>query len=153
LEANAWALLGDGRACAVALHEAETALDRANDANTPDWISYMDAGYVSARFAHCFRDLGDVVQARNHAHAAVEMSSTLHRTQASNAIMLASTYVQDEPELACRLGSDVIDYATGLQSGRVVEYIKDLQRRLALAHPSRSAVNEFTDRVREALGA
>jgi hypothetical protein len=67
--------------------------------------------------------------------------------------MLASTYVEDEPELTCELGHDVIDFALGLQSGRVVEYIKDVWRRLASAHAGLPTVVAFSDRAREALGA
>jgi len=153
LEANVWALAGDAKACGVALHKAETSLDRVTSANTPDWISYMDHGYVAARFAHCFRDLGDTVRARDYAHAALEMSGALHRTQASNTIMLASTFTESDPDQACELGSDVVDVALGLESGRVVQYVKDLQQRLTTAHPDHSAVIEFADHVRDALGA
>jgi len=153
LEANVWALAGDARACGLALHEAETALDRVTSANTPDWIGYMDHGYVAARFAHCFRDLGDTARARDFAYTALEMSGALHRTQASNAIMLASTFAASDPEQACEIGSDVLEVALGLESGRVVEYVKDLQQRLTGAHPKHSAVVEFAGHVRDALGA
>ena len=153
LEANVWALAGDARACGNALHRAEVALDRVSAANSPDWISYMDVGYVAARFAHCFRDLGDTSKARDYAHSAIEMSEALHRTQASNTIMLASTYVESDPDQACELGTDVVDVALGLESGRVVEYVKDLQQRLTAAHPTKSSVVDFADHVRDALGA
>jgi tetratricopeptide (TPR) repeat protein len=152
LEANAWALLGKTRECETALHAAEVAFDRSGESNTPGWLSYMDSAYMAARFAHCFRDLGQMGRARSFAETAAEMSDTLHRTQASNLVMLASTYVDSDPDQGCDLGLAVLDLVLGLQSGRVVEYVQDLERRLTEAHPGRSSVVEFSDQVRESLG-
>ncbi|MBR7830668.1 helix-turn-helix transcriptional regulator [Actinospica sp. MGRD01-02] len=152
LEANAWALLGNTRDCETALHEAEVAFDRAGESNTPSWLSYMDSAYMAARFAHCFRDLGQMERARGFAQTAAEMSDTFHRTQASNMVMLASTFVDSDPDHGCDLGLTVLDLVLGLQSGRVVEYVQDLDRRLTDAHPERSSVVEFSAQVRESLG-
>jgi hypothetical protein len=153
LEANAWAILGQRSDCLAALGAAESSLERATGANTPDWLCYMDAGYLAARFAHCFRDLGDMSKAREYATSAAEMSSGLHRTQASNLVLLATTYVEGDPDTGCELGSAALDMVLGLQSGRVVEYMKDLQSRLTSAHPGRPSVADFADQVGQALGA
>jgi len=153
LEANALAVLGERSACLSALSSAESSLERANASNTPDWLSYMDRGYLSARFAHCFRDLGDMDRAREYAGAAAMMSSDLHRTQASNLVMLATTYAESDPDEGCDLGSAVLDMVLSLQSGRVVEYVTDLESRLSAAHPGRSSVAEFSEQVRHVLGA
>lgn len=153
LEANAWAALGDRAECLRSLSSAESDIERATASNTPDWLSYMDAGYLAARFAHCFRDLGEMSRAREYAQAAAEMSAELHRTQASNLVLLATTFAETDPEAGCELGAAALETVAGLQSGRVVEYVKDLQSRLTAAHPRRPSVAEFSDQVRETLGA
>jgi transcriptional regulator with XRE-family HTH domain len=152
LEANAWALLARRSDCLKALSAAESSLERATQANTPEWLNYMDSGYLSARFAHCFRDLGEMPKAREYARAAATMSGSLHRTHASNVVMLATTFAESDPDEGSELGSAALDMVLGLQSGRVVEYVKDLQSRLTTAHPGRTSVTEFSDKVTEALG-
>ena len=63
LEAQGHAVAGEERACAAALHRAETALDKADRSADPHWISYFDEAYLSAKFGHCFAALGQASHA------------------------------------------------------------------------------------------
>ena len=152
LEANARALLGDSTMCASSLDRAEKAFDHADASNTPNWLSYLDAGYLAARFAHCLRDVGDLPRARVFAGQATKMSSKLRRTQALNLNLLATTYVESDPERACSLASRVIALSSEIQSGRVTNYLSDLHRRLTEKHPNNVQVREFTEKYREYRG-
>ena len=58
MEAHGHARGGDSPACAASLSRAERALDRADRSRDPQWISYFDTAYMSAKFGHCFRELG-----------------------------------------------------------------------------------------------
>ena len=62
MEAHAHAKAASPAACAASLHAAEIALDRADRTTDPQWISYFDEAYMSAKFGHCFRELGDTAQ-------------------------------------------------------------------------------------------
>jgi transcriptional regulator with XRE-family HTH domain len=151
LVANAQARMGDGKACAGALRQAERAFDRAGPQNTPDWLGYLDEGYLAARFAHCLRDLGAWDQARAFAFKAAGMSEALTRSRGFNMIILATAFVNSDLDQACHLGMEAVALAAQLQSGRMVRYIGDLRRSLA---PDSSApvVAEFMDYSREILG-
>lgn len=145
LEANGHALLDEPVKCASALHKAETALDRADLSNTPEWLGYVDQNYVAARFAHCFRDLGDWRQARYFATKANSMSSDLQRTHVFNLLILATTYVESDPEQACLLGTEIFGHVRSLQSNRATRYLNDLCRRLVDRHPNHPKTAEFTE--------
>ena len=102
LEAHALALLGDRASCAVSLHEAERAFDRRSPENEPDWIAYFDEAYLSAKFAHCFRDLGDGAQAVRHARRSLEMDGRYVRGKMFNLSLLPAGLVRSgELEEAC----------------------------------------------------
>jgi len=153
LEANARALLGEANACASSLDRAEKALDRANENNTPEWLSYLDAGYMAARFAHCLRDSGDLPNARTFAMQASTMSGDLCRTRALNLNLLATTYIESDPAQACDLANQVLTVSTGIHSGRVAGYLGGLRDQLRSEHPDNAQVREFSERTHELLGA
>jgi transcriptional regulator with XRE-family HTH domain len=152
LEANALALSGDKQAAVSALHRAEVAFDQIQPENTPGWLNYLDEGYIAARFAHTFRDLGDWRQARYFATKATAMSDAMHRTQAFNLTVLATAHVESDPDEACSLGTEVLSRATGLQSGRIIGYLSDLQRRLRKHYPSHRRTLEFAEQTAVLLG-
>jgi transcriptional regulator with XRE-family HTH domain len=153
LEANSHALLGDARACAACLRDSEHAFALSEPAESPQWLGFLDKGYLAARFAHCFRDLGDWGEARRYALAAVQMSDSLVRARAFNTAILATTYVETDLDQACHVGLEALDLAASLQSARVARYIDDLCGRLRKRHKDEPAVEHFGERVRETLGA
>lgn len=145
LEANAFAILGQSTGCASALSRAEMAFDRATPSNTPEWLTYIDPGYVAARFAHCFRDLCDWRQARYFATKASSMSADLQRTHTFNLLILATTYVETDPEQAFLLGADVLTQTRSLQSDRANGYIMDLNHRMISKHPTHPKTVELSE--------
>jgi transcriptional regulator with XRE-family HTH domain len=153
LEANAYAVLGNTKACVSALDSAETAFDGARAENTPEWLQYLDEGYLAARFAHCFRDLKDWSQARNFVSRAAGMSNALTRSHAFNVTVLATTYVETDLDQACHVGIQALELAMGIQSARIVDYIRSFQQLLAKHHANDSTVSDFSEQVNYLLGA
>ncbi len=152
LEANAYAVLGDKRACVSSLDRAEIAFDLIRTEDTPDWLHYLDECYLAARFAHCFRDLEDWSHAREFASRAAGLNATLTRSHAFNTIVLATTYIETDVDYACHIGSQVLNVAASLQSSRIVNYIGAFSRRLAERHKTNPIVGEFIEQANEMLG-
>jgi hypothetical protein len=51
-------------ACTRALSIAEVTLDKADRSGDPQWIGYFDEAYLSAKFGHCFKELGQAKTAQ-----------------------------------------------------------------------------------------
>ncbi|WP_433347657.1 hypothetical protein ACQP25_30845 [Microtetraspora malaysiensis] len=133
LEAHAHASLqqADTRACSQALHRAEAAFGQAGSADRPMWLSYFDHAYFAARIAHCFRALGQGAQMVRYAKQSLNMDQQYVRGKAFNTAILALGYAMSgEPTQACHHGREAVDLAAGLNSARVVTYMRDLLRNL-----------------------
>lgn len=149
LEAHAHAALDDRAACASSLHEAELSFDRRRAGHEPDWISYFDEAYLSAKFAHCFRDLGDGPGAVRHARRSLEMDGRYVRGRMFNLSLLsAGLLASGELEEACSVAVEALALARGLESARTRSYVADLRRRLD-PHAAERPVVELNERVRE----
>ncbi|GGL16985.1 hypothetical protein Sme01_71470 [Sphaerisporangium melleum] len=132
LEAHAHARLADGAACALALHEADLAFDRRRPGEEPEWIRYFDEAYLAAKYAHCFRDLGEGRQAVRYARRSLDMDGRFVRGRMFNLSLLASAHALcGDAEQACHVGGAALDLAEGLQSARTRSYVADLRRHLA----------------------
>jgi transcriptional regulator with XRE-family HTH domain len=152
LEAHAQARAGDGRACAAALHAAERTLDRADRSSDPQWIAYFDEAYLSAKFGHCFRALGQAKQAERYAARSLHMDNSYVRGRAFNLALLATAYAQqNEPDRAATVAREALTLTAQLKSARAAAYLRDLQRRLA-PHRTRPAVRQFLTAVDATLG-
>ncbi|MEV6985083.1 hypothetical protein AB0M95_28015 [Sphaerisporangium sp. NPDC051017] len=131
MEAHAHAALSDRAACAAALHEADLAFDRRNPEDEPQWIRYFDEAYLAAKYAHCFRDLGDGPQAVRYARRSLDMDGRYVRGRMFNLSLLASAHALcGEAEAAGQAGQAALDLAGGLQSARTRSYVADLRKRL-----------------------
>src|SRR5690606_2582440 len=149
LEAHAYALSGDGAACAASLHRAEIAFDRRSPRDEPDWIGYFDEAYLAAKSAHCLRDLGDGAAAVRQARRSLRMDGRYVRGKMFNFSLLASSLIQQgELEEACEAAASALDLAEGIQSVRTRSYLADLRERLApyAAKPQVAALIERCDR-------
>lgn len=143
LEAHAQAGAGDRRACAAALHAAETTLDRADRSSDPQWIAYFGEAYLSAKFGHCFRALGEGRQAERFAARSLHMDDRYVRGRAFNLSLLAATYVQQkEPDRAATVGLEAVAVTARLKSARAVRYVRDLHHQLA-PYRNRPVVRRF----------
>lgn len=153
MEAHGHALIGNSKLCSTSLHKAELAFDRSQGIDRPGWLDYLDEGYLAARFAHCFRDLGDWRQAEEFALRALRMSDNLTRARSFNTILLATTYVESDVGQACHVGLEAVQLASHLQSGRVLQYVRDLVHRLHARGKCDAIVHRFAEQVTESLGA
>jgi transcriptional regulator with XRE-family HTH domain len=151
LEAHGHANQRDERASTVALGRAERALDHADRSADPAFITYFDEAYLSAKFGHCFRELGRPRQAKRFAIRSLQMDDRYIRGKMFNLALLATAHAQDgEIEDACRVGSQALSMAVELQSARAIGYINSLRRDLA-AHQAAPAVGEFEARAAAAI--
>ena len=131
LEAHAHTGLGDARSCGNALHAAEVAFDLRAPGDEPAWLSYFDEAYLSAKFAHCFRDLGEGERVVRQAHRSLDMDGRYVRGRMFNLSLLAAGLLQcGELEEACKVAETALKLAGELQSARSRSYAADLRRRL-----------------------
>lgn len=131
LEANGHAVLGEERACSTAMHRAERALERADRSEEPHWIAFFDDAYLSARSAHCMRDLGRLPRAEQLARQSLDMDPHYTRGMSFNLALLASIKARKgDVEAACGTGLDAIALMNTLHSKRSHRYIHDLNKAL-----------------------
>ncbi|WP_219461665.1 hypothetical protein [Nonomuraea rhizosphaerae] len=149
LEAHAHAGLGDARSCGNALHDAEIAFDSRVPRNEPAWLSYFDEAYLSAKFAHCFRDLGEGERVVRQARRSLDMDGRYVRGRMFNLSLLAAGLLQcGELEEACQVTGTALKLANDLQSARSRSYAADLRRRLE-PYKGEPAVRALRERTRE----
>lgn len=147
-EAHGHARKGDKTATAHALRVAETAFDRDTWSDRPSWLRYLDEAYLSAKFAHCFRDLNQPDTAASFALKSLNMDDAFVRGRAFNTVLLATIRVQQgELEQAAAAGNDALALTSRLRSSRSDQYLRDLKRRLA-PHTAVPQVREFQQLVR-----
>ncbi|MFD8559554.1 hypothetical protein ACWDOR_03780 [Streptosporangium canum] len=149
LEAHGHALMDDRGACGNSLHAAELAFDQREAGEEPDWIAYFDEAYLSAKFAHCFRDLGDGPGTVRHATRSLDMDGRYVRGRMFNLSLLSAGLLGcGELEQACVAAGQALELAGGLQSARTQSYASDLRRRLD-PFAGEPAVRELNERTRE----
>ncbi|MEV4060479.1 hypothetical protein [Nonomuraea dietziae] len=151
LEAHAHAGLGDTTSCASSLNAAERAFERRSEGNEPSWLSYFDEAYLSAKFAHCFRDLGEGERTVRQARRSLEMDGRYVRGRMFNLSLLAAGLLQcGELEEACSTATEALALAGELQSVRTRSYASDLRRRLE-PYRSEPSVMELNERAKDLL--
>ncbi|MFI7449211.1 hypothetical protein ACIBQX_17075 [Nonomuraea sp. NPDC049714] len=149
LEAHAHAGLGDARSCGHSLHEAERAFDARSPADEPRWLSYFDEAYLAAKFAHCFRDLGEGERTVRQARRSLDMDGRYVRGRMFNLSLLTAGLLQcGELEEACTVAVGALTLAGELQSARSRSYVADLRRRLE-PYRNEPAVVALHERTRE----
>lgn len=147
MEARALARTGDVRACERALAEATTALERRNNGDEPEWITYFNEVELAAEAAHCFRDVNlarrSVEQAQN------AMSGSHVRSDFFATMVLADAHLRaDEPEEACRVALDALDLGEQLKSARCVSYLAEFRQHLARIGDT-AAIRDFHGQAAE----
>ncbi|WP_245633818.1 helix-turn-helix domain-containing protein [Amycolatopsis jejuensis] len=132
MEAHGLAMQNDRGGCMDALRRAETAFERINPANSPAWLSYFDAPYMAAKFAHAFRDLGMAPDAERFARRSLDMSDGYDRGKLFNTALLASALAdQRRVDEACASAKAAVRMAGSVRSVRATAYLGDVARRLA----------------------
>lgn len=153
-EAHGHAARNDARSCSQALTAAEHSFAMARDnQDSPEWLLYFDEAYLSARIAHCFRDLGQGRHAAEYARRSLDMNGDFVRGRAFNLALLGTALTQQgDSEEAIAVGLKAAEIAMNLQSQRSVRYILDLQRRLtSVAAPP--SITQFTQQTRALVRA
>lgn len=135
MEAHGHARSGDATFCAAALSAAEVALDQADRSSDPHWIGYFDEAYLSAKFGHCFLELGDATHAVSFARRSLQMDEHYTRGRVFNLTLLAHAHALDRNvEESCAVGEDAANAAALVQSDRVVHHLMNFRRALAPAN-------------------
>ncbi|WP_431964413.1 hypothetical protein [Nocardia sp. bgisy134] len=129
VEAHGHAARSDSSLCASSLNAAERAFGRVDSARPP-WLDYFDEAYLSAKTAHCFRDLGDHARTAHFAEQSLDMSEGYTRGRSFNLCLLASARADEDPHEAVRIGSEALAIAAGLESQRILAYLRELRHRL-----------------------
>ncbi|MEV7042200.1 XRE family transcriptional regulator [Amycolatopsis sp. NPDC051061] len=132
LEAHGHALQQNAPACLAALREAERAFERFTPGAGPAWLNYFDSAYLSAKFAHTFRDLGRPAEAEQFARRSLSMSDGYDRGRLFNTALLASTLAdQGRVDEACAEARRAVEMSEHVRSIRGGAYLADVGRRLA----------------------
>ena len=117
-------------------------LDKADRSADPQWISYFDEAYVSAKFGHCLRELGDHANAIRFAKRSLEMDENYVRGRAFNLTLLAHAQADaGDTAAACATGQQAIDVAATLNSNRAIGYLRDFRSALAPAASSPEVID------------
>ncbi|WP_433892512.1 hypothetical protein [Streptomyces sp. CA-111067] len=147
MEARALARTGDRRACEQALAESARFLDRRNESDEPEWITYFDEAELAAESAHCFRDINSARQAVEHARNA--MSGSHVRSDFFATMVLADAHRRaGDLDEACRIALDALDLGEQLRSARCVSYLSEFRTALA-PHAKSTAVRELGEQAAE----
>lgn len=135
MEAHGLALQRDQKGCLAALRDAERLFVAGEGSDIPGWLRYFDGAYLSAKFAHTFRDLGRPGEAETFARRSLEMSEGYERGRLFNAALLASILADlGRVDEACAHGSLAIEMISTMRSVRSAAYLADLARRLERHH-------------------
>jgi ATP/maltotriose-dependent transcriptional regulator MalT len=147
MEARALARTGDRRACEQALAESARFLDRRNQGDEPEWITYFDEAELAAESAHCFRDINRARQAVEHAGNA--MSGSHVRSDFFVTMVLADAHLRaGDVDEACRIALDALDLGEQLRSARCVAYLSEFRAALG-PHAKTTAVREMREQAAE----
>ncbi|MFI0711059.1 sporulation protein [Streptomyces inhibens] len=151
-EARALSTVQDRKGAARAMNEAERFFERADSADNPEWLSYMDEAELIGEFCHCFRDLGQRSEALRFARRAVELTDPKYaRTLGFCRMVLAqSQLLNGDLEAAVTTAALAIEAGDALQSARFQRYVGDFQREVSV-HAMNPVVQQFSRQVRDAM--
>lgn len=151
-EARALSTAGDVKGTYRAMNEAESHLERADTAEDPDWLAYMDEAELVGEFCHCFRDLGESAQSVKYAERAVALTDPKYaRTLGFCRMVLAQSQLLDgQLEAAVTTAGLAVTKGDALQSARFQRYVTDFEREVSV-HAANPAVQQFKEHVRVAL--
>ena len=154
MEAKTFAILGKPDECQMAIHQAEKALARGSDQDTPGWISYFDEAQFSGVLGSCYRDL-----ARSDSRFALKAEEPIrhamktrhpdqHPNRALDHINLATTrLLRGEIDGMIDDASRAADLAKSLRSQRVNSRLHSLTQRIPRSSHKRQGVADLRDKV------
>jgi hypothetical protein len=132
LEAQGLALRGDKRSCISALQRAERAFLSSTAENTPPWLRYFDGAYLSAKFAHALRDVGQPTDAERFARNSLQMTDGYERGKLFNTALLATILIDaGQLDEAVAIARSAVKMAGQVRSSRARGYLQDIAIRLS----------------------
>ncbi|MFD7757513.1 sporulation protein [Streptomyces sp. NPDC059757] len=151
-EARALSTAQDHKGAARAMNEAERFFERADSADDPEWLSYMDEAELIGEFCHCFRDLGQGPEAVRFAERAVALTDPKYaRTLGFCRMVLAqSQLLNGDLEEAVTTAGLAVEAGDALQSARFQRYVGDFQREVSV-HAEDPVVQQFNEHVQDAM--
>lgn len=151
-EARALSTAEDARGASQAMNDAERYFERAESAEDPDWLAYMDESELVGEFCHCFRDLGQGREAVRFAERAVALTDPKYaRTLGFCRMVLAQSHLlNDDLEAAIHAAALAVENGEALQSSRFQRYVTDFQREVS-RHGGNPDVRAFNELVRHAM--
>ena len=142
-EARAHALLGDTYETLRALRAGEQAMDRADSARDPEWLSACTRAHFAGSAMHALRDLGRHDQAASYAADALDLPPENVRTRALHTVLLASVLTaKGDLDGATETARKVRVAATTIKSTRLDERLNELAARLT-PHRAASVVAHY----------
>ncbi|SDS08283.1 helix-turn-helix domain-containing protein [Actinopolymorpha singaporensis] len=132
MEAHAHALRQDASASMRALRHAETNFCRMRSNDAPTWLVYFDQAYLSAKFAHTLRELGQASDAEQFARQSLQMTEGYDRGRVFNTALLAGTLAdQGKVDEAVAYTTEALDLTISVRSTRTTAYMTDVAVRLS----------------------
>lgn len=148
MEAHGLALQGNKQGSLAALRDAESMFGVGSGGEIPEWLTYFDSAYLSAKFAHTFRDLGQPRDAEGFARRSLEMSEGYERGRLFNTALLASVLADlGQVDEACALGTEATRMASEVRSVRSMAYLADVAHRLGRFQQNREVVGLYEQMV------
>jgi Helix-turn-helix domain len=151
--ARAHARGGDARACGLALHAAERALDRAGDGGEePSWIYFFDAAELAAQSGACWVELGRPEQARPVLDAALAgLAPQYVRDRSIYLVRSAQAHLHSgELPAACDELTRAVDLVARTGSVRSIDTIRQARDAMRV-HEGHDSVRRFDRRFREVV--
>lgn len=131
MAAHGLALQQNKRRCLTELQEAEAQFCRIREGESPDWLAYFDDAYLSAKFGHTLKDLGESTEAERFARRSLRMSDGYERGRMFNTALLASTLAdQGKVDEAVAHGKLAVRMAGRMRSVRTTTYLTEVAERL-----------------------
>lgn len=152
-EARGYALVGDERACTVAMGKATDALERADPDGEPDWITHFDRAYLADELAHCCLDLHQPKSALRHAQEALA-GHPEHRVRrrAIDLMVLATAQIEiRDVDEACDTAGQALHLLARLRSKLGIRYLSDFRSRLR-PFGREPSVRDFEARLHDDAG-
>lgn len=150
MSAHGFAIKGDSIKSREAMRGAEQSFKRADLSAIPEWLRYFDEAYMSAKFAHCFRELGNFKEAEVFARRSLDMSEGYDRGRLFNTALLASILAdQGAIDEACVLSLDALTMAEKMQSDRTNKYLSEVAQKLSM-HGGAGNVSSVLERYASA---
>jgi hypothetical protein len=148
LAGKAYARMGDGDACQRHMRESELVAGRIDHSDEPDEVSYVQPGLVETQVAEALRRLGDFGAAQTYAEESVRTAEGTHlRGRVHRFAGLALIVAQrGDVDQAVEVGRHMLDYAEGMESGRIRDRIAQVATVLR-PHARVPAVAEFLERA------